>query len=281
MVDMLNRSYSVLMAVYIKDNPEWLSIALDSMYNQTLKPKEIVLVKDGTLTQELEAVIEEKVINYDGLLKCCQLQNNSGLGVALRYGVQMCSYEWIIRMDSDDYSVPDRCEKQFRTQEQNQADMVGCDINEFVGSPDNVIAKRIFPESHEDIVRFGRRRTPFAHPGILMRRDDVLRAGNYRKANLHEDYDLFVRMLMIGCRGYTVKEPLVCMRVSEDFYARRGGLKYLNELLHFNVYLYKIGWMQKSDFMIRSIANTFSCLMPNFARDLIYKKVLRKEGKIA
>ncbi len=276
MSNIMNIRYSVLMAVYIKDNPEWLGIALDSMYNQTIRPTEIVLVKDGNVTPEIESVIIQRMDSYGGLMKVYQLPENRGLGEALRQGILMCSCEWIVRMDSDDYAVPNRCEIQFRAQKEHQADMVGCDINEFTGTPENVVAKRVFPERHEDIVQFGKRRTPFSHPGIVMRRNDVLKAGNYRTAHLHEDYDLFVRMLMNGCKGYTVKEPLVYMRVSEDFYARRGGIKYLKELLHFNRHLYKIGWMAPKDFAVRSTANIISCLMPNSVRDLIYKKILRK-----
>ena len=268
--------YSVLMAVYEKDNPEWVEIAIQSMLDQTLMASQFVVVKDGPIPAELDAVLEKYRNKYEKLFDAVQLEKNSGLGEALRVGVLHCKYDWIVRMDADDYSVPDRCEKQFAAQEKYQADMVGTDIDEFVGEPNHVIAKRVFPEKHDDILSFGRRRTPFSHPGILMRKSKVLEAGNYRTAFLHEDYDLFVRMLMKGCIGYNVKEPLVCMRVSEDFYARRGGAKYLKVLLKFNMQLYHIGWMKFNDFVVRSAANTVSCLMPNNIRDLIYKKLLRK-----
>ena len=44
------QKYSVLMAVYIKDNPEYFAVALDSMIHQTVPPDEIVIVKDGIIT---------------------------------------------------------------------------------------------------------------------------------------------------------------------------------------------------------------------------------------
>jgi len=46
--------FSVLISVYFKETPKFLEKALDSILNQTLKPDEVVLVKDGILTKELE-----------------------------------------------------------------------------------------------------------------------------------------------------------------------------------------------------------------------------------
>lgn len=269
-------SYSVLMAVYKKDNPEWFDIALDSMIRQTMPPSEIVIVVDGPITDALEKVIIQKRKNNSGLIKCVRLKTNQGLGEALRVGVLSCTNEWIVRMDSDDYSLPERCEIQFMIQAQYQADIVGCNVDEFIGTPDHVVAKRVFPEKHEEIIAFGKRRTPFAHPAVIMKKSQVLAAGNYRTAYLYEDYDLFVRMLMAGCISRNIAKPLVCMRVNSDFYARRGGIKYLVTLLRFNIYMQKIGWMSHTDFAVRSVANIISCLIPNRLRDWVYKKLLRK-----
>ena len=55
---MLIIKFSVLMSVYKKENPIYLSDSLESiLVNQNLKPDELVLVKDGPLTDELEKVI--------------------------------------------------------------------------------------------------------------------------------------------------------------------------------------------------------------------------------
>ena len=45
--------FSVLMSVYVKENPDYLRQSLDSMLNQTALPSQIVLVEDGPLTDEL------------------------------------------------------------------------------------------------------------------------------------------------------------------------------------------------------------------------------------
>ena len=50
---------SVLMSVYIKENPTFLKDAIESVQNQTLKPSELVLVEDGPLTPELYQVLDQ------------------------------------------------------------------------------------------------------------------------------------------------------------------------------------------------------------------------------
>ena len=51
------------MSIYKKENPAYLIQALDSVLNQTVSPAEIVMVKDGPLTHELEDVLQD----YDSL----------------------------------------------------------------------------------------------------------------------------------------------------------------------------------------------------------------------
>lgn len=269
--------YSVLMSVYQKDHPEWLDVAMESMLRQTYPPFEFVLVEDGPLTEDLYRVIENKQRNYPDIIHRIPLEQNRGLGLALRCGIEKCRSEWIARMDSDDYARPDRMEKQMKAAINRSVDIVGSDIYEFQGEISNRTALRAFPETSEELARFARRKTPFAHPSVLLKRSSVLAAGNYTDAYLHEDYDLFLRMLVNGCRGYTVKEPLVFMRVNDDFYMRRGGLKYLCKLLSFNYKVYKKHWIGTDDFLIRSCGNIVVCLLPNRLRVWFYKHYLRRQ----
>ena len=268
--------YSVLMAVYIKDVPEWFEMAIESMANQTLKPKEIVIIADGEITQELRDVQKRCSERYPGMIRCVALEKNAGLAEALRYGVSICECEWIARMDSDDIAEPKRCEEELILALEKNADIVGCNFDEFLGTVDNVVAKRVYPESHDELVRLSRRRSPFCHPAVLMKKSAVLRAGNYRKAWLYEDYDLFVRMLADGAIGCTVPKILFHMRVDENFYRRRGGVRYVKTLLRFNVQLLKMGWMRPTDFLMRSCGNIIFGLVSPGLRGWLYRRFLRK-----
>ena len=103
--------FSVLISVYNKERPDFLEKSLKSIWDeQTLKPNEIVLVKDGVLTKELDEIINK--FSIDSPLKIIPLSKNMGLGFALNEGLKYCSYEYVARMDSDDIAKPKRFEKQ-------------------------------------------------------------------------------------------------------------------------------------------------------------------------
>ena len=105
-------AYSVLMSVYSKENPTWLRLAIESMQTQTLPTSDFVLVCDGPLTPELDGVIAEKQRQMGTVLTVVRLEKNMGLGNALSEGLRYCRNELVARMDSDDISCPDRCERQ-------------------------------------------------------------------------------------------------------------------------------------------------------------------------
>lgn len=243
---------------------------------QTHSPCEIVLVKDGPLEAQVDAYIEAFQKQHPDLVRILSLPCHEGLASAMRQGVLECGCEWIARMDADDISSKRRCELELRYALANDADIVGCDCEEFVDSVDEPVAIRAFPEHHEDIVEFSRRRTPFCHPAVMMRKSAVLQAGNYQEIQYLEDYDLFVRMLRCGARGYTVKQHLYHVRVGQDFYSRRGGLAYVKALLRFNRVLLKNGWMSPADYLIRSAGNLIVGLSPGSFRAFIYQGFLRK-----
>lgn len=269
--------YSVLMSVYHKENPEWFDDSIKSMFEQTIKPNEFVLVEDGPLTKELYDVVEKYKTKYPKEFKTVTIEKNVGLGPALKRGVEECSNEYIARMDSDDYSLPKRIEKEFEIFEKYpDIGMVGTNVSEFIDSIDNVVCDVILPEINEDIIKFSKKRNPFRHPSIMFKKSEVLKAGNYREYYLCEDYDMWLRMLRTGCKCYNIQDNLVFMRISDDFYKRRGGIKYLKSINKFKKEQVKVGYFTHFEYLKSIIPHAIVCLMPNFMRDLIYKKLLRK-----
>lgn len=272
----MNTAYSVLMSVYTKENPIWFQESIKSMLKQSVPPAEIVIVKDGPLTKELESVLAQYRLQEEHLFYIVDLEKNMGLGPALNKGVQACHNEIIVRMDTDDYSCPNRVEMQLKAMEEKNADIVSSNIGEFSDDICHVIKYKEVPETHEEIYRYAKRRNPFNHPAVMYKRSKVLEAGNYQKCDWIEDYDLWVRMLQQGCRGYNVQKPLLLMRVNENAYKRRGGWKYLKSMLAFNRKLLKGRWCRLPDFFVRSAANILVTLIPNKMRNRVYKRLLRR-----
>lgn len=272
--------YSVLMSVYYKENPEWLKISIDSMLNQTVFPSEFVLVEDGPLTEELDKVIEKYEKKYKNLFKIVKLKTNQGLGPALKIGVENCTNEFIARMDSDDYSASKRIEKELLMFQQHpELGMVGTNVAEFIDTPENIISYVILPETNDEIIKFSKKRNPFRHPSVMFKKSTVLKAGNYRKYYLCEDYDMWLRIIRTGCQCYNIQEVLTYMRISKDFYKRRGGWKYLKSINRFKKEQVKVGYFTKIEYIKSIVPHAIVCLIPNFMRDIIYKKFLRKAGQ--
>lgn len=272
--------YSVLMSVYYKENPNWLDYSIDSMMKQTVQCDEFVLVEDGNLTEELDEVIEKYEKMYPEIFKIVKIPQNGGLGPALKLGIENCKNEYIARMDSDDYSVPDRIQKQFEIFEQDpKLGLVGSNVEEFYDSINNISCHVILPETQEEIYKFSKKRCPFRHPSLLYKKNSVLKANNYREFYLCEDYDLYVRMLSTGCKCYNIQEPLVYMRIGKDFYKRRGGWKYMKTILKFKNEQLKTGYFSFYDYIRSTIPHVIVCLMPNSLRDWVYRNLLRKREK--
>ena len=273
---MAETNYSILMSVYSKDHPLWLKEAIDSMLNQTLKSNEFVIVKDGPLTKELDIVINQYQNEYPNIFKIISLEKNVGLGPALAKGVLACSNSFIARMDADDVADLNRCKLELEKIIEDKLDIVGSMTIEFTDSIDKVVSIRNLPESNDEIYQFAKRRNPFCHPSVMINKESLLFAGNYREFHLCEDYDMWVRMLYKNAKCYNFQIPLTYMRINKDFYSRRGGLKYLKSILKFKYYCYKINFFSFNDFFISSLASIVVCTIPSPLRVLIYKKLLRK-----
>lgn len=272
-----NYQYSVLMSVYHKENAEYLRTAMDSIWRQTVPTDDFVLVCDGPLNKRLDAVIEKMEKEHPDTLHVVRLEKNGGLGNALNEGIKHCKYDLVARMDSDDISRPDRCERQLKVfQEHPDMSVVSGIVEEFTASTSEIEARRVPPETQEEIISFAKKRNPFNHPCVMYKKSAVEAAGGYQDFYLLEDYYLWIRMLQNGSTGYNLQEPLLWMRAGSDMYKRRAGWKYAKSQKALFKYMKNSGFISGSQYMKSAITRTVSSLMPNSLREFAYKKVLRK-----
>lgn len=266
------KKYSVLMSLYKKENPEYLRIAIDSMLNQTVAPDEIVLVEDGPLTDELYAVLDD----YP-MLHRVKNEINLGLGLALNVGLKKCRNELVARMDTDDCSKPERCEKQLqRFLEKPYLAIVGSHIDEFIGDTSNVISQRIVPTTSEEIYKFAKKRSAFNHPAVMYSKTAVLENNGYADLKRNQDVDLFGRMQFKGYKAENIDEALLWFRSSDELAKRRkswqNSWSYIATIRKF----WKMGYSSFTDYAIVGIAQTGMYLMPIKLQNYIYKNFLRK-----
>lgn len=269
MVDKIK--FSVLMSVYARENPKYLDSALKSIWdNQTYKPTEIVLVKDGPLTDELEKVIQN--FSNTAPLKIVKIYKNMGLGIALSRGVVECSYNIIARMDSDDISSPSRFEKQL-PYIVNGYHVVSSWSCFFENTIDNIIALKKRPQNHEDILNLAKKRSPVCHACTMFDKSKVLEAGNYRHVPYYEDYDLWVRMFLNNSKFYNVQEYIYYVRSSKSQFGRRGGFRYLKTEIQSHLLFRKLGFINSLELVNNILIRILLRLLPVKFRRFIYLKV--------
>ena len=268
--------FSLLIAVYYKDNPIFFDQSLQSIFSQTLKANEVVLVEDGPLTPELCEVVDKYQKAYPEL-KVVVMEENGGLGKALNEGLRHCSYDIVARMDSDDICKSNRFEKQISFMEKHpEYDLIGSWVDEFYDDTNHISSVRSVPESHDEIYEYCKGRCPVNHPTVMFRKKAVFDAGGYLTEYFPEDYFLWIRMLMNGAKFYNMQESLLFFRVSPDTIKKRGGWKYAIGEVHIQKMIYDLGFINFPLFVKNSIVRFAVRVMPLWLRTWVYKNLLRK-----
>jgi glycosyltransferase involved in cell wall biosynthesis len=263
--------FSVLIAVYNQELPERLKVALDSIWDkQKLKPSEIVLVKDGPLTEELDKVIG--LFNEIAPLKVISLEQNHGLGYALANGLTHCSNDLVARMDSDDLSKPDRFAKQISYMKAHpELDILGANIEEFDHQPDQIRSHRRLPSTFARLLLFSKLRSPLNHMTVVFKKASVLKAGSYQPFHVYEDYYLWVRMLQNGAQIANIPEYLVTARLDESQLSRRHGSYIFKQEMRLQREMLQLHFLNRWEYSRNLVLRAFPRLLPFWVLKLIYK----------
>jgi len=215
----------VIMSIYKNDKLDYVKEALSSLYNQTLKA-DIFIKIDGEIDKNLQKFLlsEKKQGNIKYLDK---REENKGLAISLNELIQKGlkkGYEYFFRMDADDIALPNRFEKQLAyLSEHPDVDVVGGAIEEFGEGIDYHKIIR-YPLEHEDMYAFFAKRVPLAHVSVVYRASFFAKAGLYpTQSPTNEDTLMWMQGFANGCRFANVSDVVVLVRVSSDFFGRRGG----------------------------------------------------------
>lgn len=270
--------FSLLMAVYKNDSPEFLAQALDSVVANTCQPAQVVVVKDGPVSPELDRVLEK--FSEQLSLDLVSLPVNQGLGPALQAGVLACREEWIARFDSDDICEPTRFEQQLAyIASHPDVSLLGGQIREFESQPQHAYASRNVPLEQAAIYRYARTRNPFNHMTVIFRKSAVLAAGNYQNDPLYEDYALWIRMIMLAQNVANLPAVLVYARAGNNMFRRRGGWKYAWNETRFQYGFYRNGFLSLPQLAVNLASRVPVRLVPNQARAFIYRHLLRRPNQ--
>ncbi len=268
--------FSVLLSIYEKEHPEFLTLALDSILNQTLLPSQIVLVQDGPLPPYLSNVIESYRLLNPTLFSIVALEKNVGLGKALKFGLDACKFDLVARMDTDDICYPVRFQEQVNFMLSNShISVLGSSIQEFKKKPYDLNRFKAPPETFEELKKFAKFRNPLNHPSVIFRKSHAINAGSYQHMPLFEDYFLWVRMLQLGYKIENLNLPLLHFRIGNDMIGRRHGLAYLKKEFNFLKAIRKSGFINSFELASSYLFKLPLRLLPKSLLSLLYKKVLR------
>ena len=264
--------FSVLMAVYHKDDPVLLRSAINSVYENSLLPYKLILVQDGPVGTELSKVINEYAHRDDFYLII--LKENAGLSSALNTGLMHSTTDFIFRADADDISLSNRFENQLPILVDGY-DLVGGAILEVdkMGEP---IAFRNVPSSTEEILKYIPKRNPFNHMTVAFRRTTVVALGGYPNVYLKEDYALWASMISNGCKVTNLNQVLVYASGGIEMYKRRGGIKYIRSELTMQKFLIQCKLQTYLGAFVIGSLRSLIYAMPPVVRGWIYEIFLRE-----
>lgn len=268
--------FSVLLSTYGGDDAAELDSALASVFDQSVRPDELLVVVDPTTGSPVRDVLDAYEGRYPKRVELRELAEPRGLGGALRVGVRRCRNELVARMDTDDISVPERFETQLAFFERNpDVDVVGGYVAEFADDPADVLSVREVPTDPAAVERSARFRCPLNHPTVMFRKPAVLAAGNYREWRGLEDYDLWMRVLSDGGTIANVPEVLLKMRAGDDLYDRRGGAGYLRSEIALFAEFYDRGYLSLPELLVNVCVRVPLRLSPSRLRRAVYERRLR------
>lgn len=266
---------SVLMAVHNGVEPRHLHEALESLHNQTLPPRQIILVEDGRLSNPLKRVIAKWRRVWRHRLTILRNRKNRGLTASLNRGLRQVRYSLIARMDSDDIAHPKRFELQASYLAKHpEVAILGGAIEEFGEAATH--NTRHYPPTHEEALRSIHRASPLAHPAVMMRREMFRNGLRYdERYRTSQDIALWFDAIAAGYRIANLRETVLYYRLEDSTFRRRAASKAWGELKIYCSGIRRlhgpISWRY-----IFPVGRFLSRLMPSGMIRRLYRSNLRK-----
>lgn len=269
-------SISVIMSTYVREKPEYLDAALNSIWTeQSRKPDEIILVEDGPLTPDLYSIIDKWQDIISDAMIIIKNERNMGLAASLNKGIEQAHGLLIARMDSDDISCPER----FMLQEKFMAEhpevsILGGAIREFCdnGTLDNI---RQYPQNIEQVMATLHKASPLAHPTVMFRRDVFDQGLRYSTRHyLCEDITLWFDAIRNKHTINNMPDIILHFRRNDSVIRRRSSEKAWSEFCAYNEGIRSVFGIMTTRYMYSAMRLAFR-LMPTTVIKKIYDSKIR------
>ena len=268
---------AVIMSVYKNDKLSFLKESVESILDQTFTNFTFFIKIDGPVSNEINDYLS---CLSDSRIDVYRRENNKGLAHSLNELIENClnkGFEYLVRMDADDISVPHRIQRTLLEFNNNpNLKMIGSNCTEIDENGKFLFLKKM-PETAEEIKKMMYYRCPFIHPTITFHRDFFLNVGVYDpKFTLIEDLDLWSRAIINNIQMKNINEPLLKFRISSDYWKRRSSWDKIFKELKISYYFmkktktyYKFHKLILGKFLVRFILK----IMPAFVNQYLYNKL--------
>lgn len=200
---------SVILPVY--NGASYLSESIESILKQTFRDFELLIINDASADNSCEIIksFSDRRIVY------LEHNQNMGLVAALNNGIFHSKGRYIVRMDQDDVSLPDRLAMQFDFMEKNPDCIVSGTQVKVIGGPGKLEYPLTDHECRVNLV-FS---PPFAHPAVIMRASTLKKNNFFYSSQFKdaEDYGFWVELSKFGSLANLPFEGLLYRRHSDQY----------------------------------------------------------------
>ena len=272
---MNNIEFTVLMCTYKKDDPVLLEKAVESVYNNSVKPNFFILTIDGPIPKKNQNVIKKLKQNFS--IEINNIKENIGLAKALNSAILLVKTDWIARADSDDLNAPNRFEIQLNYARQG-FDVIGSNIYEIdiYETKQQTRLRKKMPLSNKQIIRFSKYRNPMNHMTIFYKTEAIRLVGGYPDIYLREDYGLWAKLIFHNKKFVNINEYLVFVNGGDQLYLRRRGLRNAVGEMYLQIYLFKYNIQTFHDALFLFLFRSLIILLPKSFLKSFYINILRK-----
>lgn len=221
----MNDKISVIMAAY--NCEKTIEKSIDSILSQTYTDWVMIICDDGS-TDNTYSIMEKYKNQYPDKFLIMKNEENRKLPFSLNRCLEYVETDLVARMDADDFSFPERFEKQVAfLKEHPDCDMVGTGVTVFDGNKKIASLIKYEHPTKETMLR----QNAFSHSTIMTYKRVYDELGGYSldpTVIRVEDVDLWCRFLAKGFKGYNLPDELYVILEDRNAVKRRTFKARLN-----------------------------------------------------
>ncbi|GKR14530.1 hypothetical protein KAM466_18480 [Aeromonas caviae] len=194
-----------------KDNP-FFSRAISSIVEQEYDDDYGIIVVANNCTDEFYLKLQLIAKNTPKII----LERTAIGQVAfnLNYAANLSQADYLVRMDADDFSLPNRLKiTAEKIKQLNYPDVLSGGVN-YIDEQDTIIKKMSFDMDRKKLTRELAYRNIVSHPASALKRTSLISVRGYAGGVNSEDYDLWLRMLRSGLNIVLFPEVILFYRIS-------------------------------------------------------------------